>query len=155
MDILEVYCDGGCRGNQYDENIGGWGAVLKYKEHIKKIKGSKKNTTNNEMEITACIEALKIIKPSFKGEIHLYTDSNYVYRCMADKWYEKWQRNNWRTASKKPVENKNLWIKLIALVEKLNPIFHKVKGHSGVELNEEADTLANIAMDELELTAYN
>jgi ribonuclease HI len=155
VNVLEAYCDGGCRGNQYKENVGGWGAVLKYKEHTKEVKGGKKNTTNNEMEITACIEALKLIKLNFRGEVHLYTDSNYVYKCMTDGWYKKWQKNNWRTSSKKPVENKDLWVNLIDLVEKINPIFHKVEGHSGVELNEKADALANLAMDELEKNNKN
>lgn len=146
-DKIIIYCDGACSGNQFENNVGGWGAVLKFKDKVKEIYGGEKNTTNNRMELTACIKALGQIK-SKDYEIELYCDSAYIVNCFQQSWYLKWQRNGWKTAQKKPVENRELWMRLLELVNQYKVTFHKVKGHAGVELNERADELANKGMAE-------
>lgn len=148
MSKIIIYADGGCRGNQNKENIGGWGAILKYQGKIKEIRGNTINTTNNIMEMTACIEAIKIIETN-DIPIELYVDSQYVCNGL-NKWIHNWKKKGWKTSSKKPVKNKNLWIELDKLVSSFSDIkVLKVKGHAGIELNERADELVNIAMDEL------
>ncbi|HEY9187154.1 MAG TPA: ribonuclease H [Ignavibacteria bacterium] len=141
--IIKIYCDGACSGNQNKNNIGGWGALLIFNEKVKKINGGEKNTTNQRMELTACIKALEAIK-SIKYPIEIYTDSAYLYNCIQQKWYEKWEQNGWKNSKKLPIENKDLWEKLLNLIKKYNPTFIKVKGHSGDKYNDEADKLANI-----------
>jgi ribonuclease HI len=141
--IIKIYCDGACSGNQNKNNIGGWGALLIFNEKVKKINGGEKNTTNQRMELTACIKALEEIK-STKYPIEIYTDSAYLYNCIQQKWYEKWEQNGWKNSKKLPIENKDLWEKLLNLIKKYNPTFIKVKGHSGDKYNDEADKLANI-----------
>lgn len=148
MDKIIIYCDGACSGNQFDENIGGWGAVLKYKNKTKEIYGGEKNTTNNVMELTAAIKALEEIKTT-NIPVEVYADSSYLVNGM-NEWVHNWVKKGWKTAKKKPVENKELWVRLKELVDKQNDIkFIKVKGHNGIELNEKADELANKGMDEL------
>lgn len=147
MEKIIIYTDGACSGNQNSENIGGYGAVLIYKGHRKEIYDGVQNTTNNKMEMKACIEALKTLKKK-DIPVEVYTDSAYVCNCINQKWYVKWRANGWKNSKKEPVENKELWVELLDLVEGLNDIkFIKVKGHSGVELNELADQLANKGMD--------
>jgi ribonuclease HI len=149
MENVIIYCDGGCRGNQNTENIGGWGVVFKYKDKMKQLYGGEKNTTNNIMELTAAIKALEVIKTT-NIPIQMYIDSAYVINGM-NEWIHGWIKKGWKKSNKKPVENKELWIKLNELRNKQSSVeFIKVKGHDGVELNELADTLANKAMDELE-----
>lgn len=150
MDKIIVYTDGACSGNQNELNKGGYGAVLIYKEHKKEIYGGEFNTTNNRMELKACIEALKALKRK-DIPVEVYTDSAYLCNCINQKWYVKWRKNDWKNSKKGPVENKDLWEELLSLVKSFKDIkFIKVKGHSGVELNELADTLANKGIDELE-----
>jgi len=145
---IVIYCDGACSGNGTTENLGGWGAILLYKKHKKEIYGGEINTTNNIMELTACIKALEAIK--IDGiSIQIYTDSAYLINCFNEKWYEKWMKNNWLNTDKKPVKNKELWIKLLDLNKKYNPEFIKVAGHSGIELNERADYLARLGIKEI------
>ncbi len=148
MRKIIIYADGGCRGNQNKENIGGWGAVLKHQDKTKEIKGNTRNTTNNIMEMTACIEAVRTVKT--KGiPIELYVDSQYVCDGL-NKWIHNWKKKCWRTSNKKPVKNKALWIELDKFIRSFSDIqVIKVKGHAGIELNERADELVNIAMDEL------
>jgi len=141
--VIKIYCDGACSGNQKKNNIGGWGAILIFNDKIKKINGGEKNTTNQRMELTACIKALEAIK-STQYPIEIYTDSAYLYNCMQQKWYEKWEQNGWKNSKKMPIENKDLWEALLNLIKKYNPTFIKVKGHSGDKYNEEADKLANL-----------
>lgn len=149
MDKIIIYCDGGCRGNQNTENVGGWGAVLKYKDKVKEIHGGQLNTTNNIMELTAAIKSLESLK-SNNIPVEVYIDSAYVVNGM-NEWIKGWIAKGWRKSNKKPVENKELWIKLKEVSDKqLNIKFLKVAGHSGVELNELADQLANKAMDKLQ-----
>lgn len=132
MAILRIYTDGACSGNQSDENVGGWGAVLEYGEHRKELFGGQVNTTNNRMELTAVIEALKALK-SPGQTIQIFTDSSYVANCFREKWYESWEKNRWRNAAKKSVENQELWKELLALVRQHETRFFRVKGH--VNLN--------------------
>jgi len=141
--VIKIYCDGACSGNQKKNNIGGWGAILIFNDKIKKINGGEKNTTNQRMELTACIKALEAIK-STQYPIEIYTDSAYLYNCMQQKWYEKWEQNGWKNSKKMPIENKDLWEALLNLIKKYNPTFIKVKGHSGDKYNDEADKLANL-----------
>ena len=141
--VIKIYCDGAFSGNQKKNNIGGWGAILIFNDKIKKINGGEKNTTNQRMELTACIKALEAIK-STQYPIEIYTDSAYLYNCMQQKWYEKWEQNGWKNSKKMPIENKDLWEALLNLIKKYNPTFIKVKGHSGDKYNDEADKLANL-----------
>ena len=141
-----IYCDGACSGNQFNSNSGGWGAVLKFGSETKEIYGGEKNTTNQRMEITACIKALETIKKEgFK--INIYSDSAYLVNCMNERWFELWLKNGWKNAKKKPVENKDLWMILLELLKKYDVTFHKVEGHSGDKLNERADKLAQQGID--------
>ena len=141
MVSVTIYTDGACSGNP---GPGGWGAVLIYGENKKEISGGNKNTTNNIMEITAVIEALKCLKNECKATV--YSDSAYVVNCFNQGWIYNWKKNNWKTSTKGPVKNKELWEELYTLVKKYNVEFVKVKGHSGVEGNEEADKLAKQAV---------
>lgn len=148
MDTIIVYCDGACSGNQFDENVGGWGAVLQYKGKVKEICGGEVNTTNNIMELTAAIKSLESVK-STDIPIEMYIDSAYVINGM-NEWIHGWIKKNWKKSNKKPVENKELWVNLNELRNKQSSVkFIKVKGHDGVELNELADQLANKGMDEI------
>jgi ribonuclease HI len=142
---LIIYCDGACSNNQQRDNRGGWGAILLCQGKTKEISGGEKNTTNNRMELLACIRALEAVKNrSLAVEVH--TDSAYLANCLLQKWYLRWQRNGWQTAGKKPVENKDLWLRLLALKDGFPRLtFHKVAGHSQIELNERADQLAKEA----------
>jgi len=143
-----IYCDGACSGNQFKSNVGGWGAVLQYKDKEKEIYGGEIDTTNQRMELTACIKALEELKVHHIP-VHVYSDSAYLVNCMLQKWYVNWRRNGWKNAKKEPVTNKELWVRLLELVDRYDVTFHKVKGHSGDPLNEVADLLANKGMDEL------
>lgn len=134
---VTIYTDGACSGNP---GPGGWAAVLLYGDNRKEISGGSKNTTNNIMEITAVIEALKCLKFEFEAKVH--SDSAYVVNCFNNGWIQKWKKNNWQTASKEPVKNKELWEELYNLVQKHKVEFIKVKGHSNVELNNRCDELA-------------
>jgi ribonuclease HI len=140
-DRIVIYCDGACSGNQFTRNKGGWGAVLRYGDHVREISGGERDTTNQRMELTACISALEILKKR-PLRVDVYSDSAYLVSCIRQGWYRKWQLNGWRNAAKKPVENRDLWERLIALLGSHEVAFHKVEGHHGVELNERADALA-------------
>ena len=147
-DKIIIYCDGACSGNQFDNNKGGWGAVLKYKDKTKQIYGAEKNTTNQRMELTACIKALESLK-SNKFGVELYSDSAYLINCMEQKWFEKWQTNGWRNSKKEPVDNQDLWKRLLELLNHYSVAFHKVEGHTGNSLNELSDRLAQKGITEL------
>ena len=136
QDKIIIYTDGACSGNP---GKGGWGAILMFKEHEKKISGGLKETTNNQMEIRAVIEALKIIKKS--SQIIIYTDSKYVMDGIT-KWINGWKKNGWRTADRKPVKNSELWQELDEEVGKHGIEWRWVKGHSGDKYNDIADELA-------------
>lgn len=143
-----IYCDGACSGNQFDNNFGGWGAVLtclntKGEEILRKeLFDGKVNTTNNVMELTAPIEALKRLTRT-NIPVEIYVDSNYVYQGMT-QWITGWKARGWRKSNKKPVENSELWMELDKEVQRFDRVtFFKVQAHVGIELNELADKLAN------------
>ena len=139
MDEVTIYTDGACSGNP---GPGGWGAILIYEDNRKEISGGNKSTTNNIMELTAVIEALKCLKRPC--EVSLYSDSAYVVNAFTEKWIYGWLKNNWRNASKEPVKNKELWQELYDLTKIHNVTFNKVKGHSDNELNNRCDELARM-----------
>ena len=139
--ILRIYTDGGCAGNQSDENLGGWGAILEFGQAVKELYGSEKNTTNNRMEMTALLEALRAVKKE-NQEIHVFSDSSYLMDCFRKKWYVSWQKNGWKTAGKKPVENQDLWQRLLVQASEHQISWIKVKGHSDNPYNNRCDELA-------------
>ena len=141
---VTIYTDGGYRGNP---GPGGWGAVLLWGDHSKEIYGYEKDTTNNRMELLAAIEGLNHLTRNMT--VRLFTDSKYVKQGISE-WIHNWKKNGWKTASKKPVKNQDLWIRLDKLIGDHDVSWHWVKGHSGDPMNELADQLANKAMDELE-----
>ena len=145
MKAIEIYTDGACRGNP---GAGGWGVYLLYKNEKKEFYGGKLNTTNNQMELTAAIKGLKVLKEPCK--VKLYTDSKYVMDGI-NSWIANWKKNNWKTASKKDVKNKDLWIELDAETCKHEIEWVWVKGHSGNIGNEKADALANMGIDNLDV----
>ena len=125
---------------------GGWGALIKFDSAEKEIYGGQANTTNNQMELAAAIEGLATLKESCSVE--LFTDSKYVMDGIT-KWIQNWKKNNWRTAAKKDVKNKELWQKLDQLISQHQVQWHWVKGHSGDAGNETADLLANKGIDSI------
>mgnify|MGYP001171010999 FL=1 len=136
---VRLYTDGACSGNQSEKNIGGWGAILEYGKHMKTLYGGEKNTTNNRMEMTALLEALKCLKKEGL-QIHVFSDSAYLVNCFAKKWYEKWRKNGWKTANKTPVENRDLWEALLEQLEKHKTVrFYHVKGHLDMENPDQLD----------------
>ncbi|WP_295497137.1 ribonuclease HI [Sphingorhabdus sp. EL138] len=141
MKQLEVFTDGACKGNP---GPGGWGAVIRYGKHEKEISGGDPDTTNNRMELSAAIQALKIlIEPC---HVKLHTDSKYVLDGIT-KWIHGWQRNGWKNASKQPVRNADLWRDLIDAVARHQVEWIWVKGHNGHPENERADRLASDAAE--------
>lgn len=140
---VEIFTDGACRGNP---GPGGWGAILRYNGTEKYLSGGDADTTNNRMEMMAVIEALKALKRPCK--VTLTTDSQYVKNGIT-QWIAQWKKKGWRTASKQPVKNQDLWEMLDELTNKHQITWHWVKGHSGHPENEKADQLANEAIDKL------
>ena len=146
MTRLEIYCDGGCRGNQAEKNVGGWGAYLVWGEHEKELFGGERNTTNNKMELMGAIEGLRAIKNK-NVPVDVYVDSAYVLNGIT-QWIFGWMKKGWVNSKKEPVANKELWQELLAQKNMFPEItFHKVKGHSTNAGNNKADELANRAMD--------
>ncbi|MBO6492123.1 MAG: ribonuclease HI [Pelagibacteraceae bacterium] len=137
--MIKIYTDGSCLGNP---GFGGWAAIIFLNDKKIKIKGKKKNTTNNQMELMASIKALKKIPVGKK--VQIYTDSKYVKMGITE-WIKSWKKNNWKTSSKKKVKNKDLWKELDRLSEKHQIKWLWVKGHSGDIVNEEVDQLAKEA----------
>ena len=132
-----IYTDGACSGNP---GPGGWGEILMYKENKKEISGGKKETTNNIMEITAVIEALKCLKT--KCEVQVYSDSAYTVNAFNQGWIYNWIKNGWKSSNKEPVKNKELWQELYDLTKKHKVEFIKVKGHANNEFNNRCDEMA-------------
>lgn len=137
---VTIYTDGACSGNP---GPGGWGAILLYGDHERELSGGREETTNNQMELSAAIEALNALKRPC--EIDLHTDSVYVKDGIT-KWITNWKNNGWRTAAKKPVKNTELWQALDQALERHQVRWHWVKGHAGHPLNERADELARAGM---------
>ena len=143
MKQVIIYTDGACRGNP---GPGGWGALIRIDAIEKEIFGGQIDTTNNQMELTAAIEGLAALKE--RCSVELYTDSKYVMDGIT-QWIQNWKKNNWRTAAKKDVKNKELWQKLDQLISQHQVQWHWVKGHSGDAGNETADLLANKGIDSI------
>jgi len=146
---IQLFTDGACKGNP---GVGGWGALIKQAKGVNELKGFQIHTTNNRMELVAVIEGLKSINKN--ENIQIITDSKYVKNGM-NQWIVNWKNNGWRTASKKPVKNKELWQELDTLVQNYNINWKWVKGHSGDPGNERADQLANEAIEEYYENKFN
>ena len=144
MKDVIIYTDGACSGNP---GPGGWGAILMCNGIQKEISGAQKNTTNNIMEITAVLEALKLLK--VECNVKIYSDSAYVVNAFNQGWIYNWKKNNWKTAGKTPVNNQELWEELYNLTKKHKVEFIKVKGHSDNEYNNRCDFLATSAIKTL------
>ena len=142
-DVIEAYTDGACRGNP---GPGGWGVLLRYNGHEKRLYGGEAETTNNRMELMAVIKALESLKKSC--DVKLTSDSQYVLKGI-NEWMANWKKRGWKTASKKPVKNIDLWQRLDQLQQNHSIEWSWVKGHSGHIENEIADELANQGIDEL------
>jgi ribonuclease HI len=142
-ETVHIYTDGACRGNP---GPGGWGVVLEYKDNVKEFCGGEADTTNNRMELMAVIQALENL--SRPCAIRLHSDSKYVLQGITE-WLENWKKRGWRTASKKPVKNEDLWRRLDAARNRHQIEWIWVKGHSGHDGNERADRLANRGIDSL------
>ena len=141
MSVVEIYTDGACKGNP---GVGGWGAILRSGGREKELFGGVPATTNNRMEMTAVIEALRTLtRPC---EAIVFTDSSYVQKGISD-WIHGWKRNGWRTADKKPVKNADLWQTLDQLAAGHKIEWRWIKGHAGHPENERADVLANRGVD--------
>ena len=143
MKVVELFTDGACRGNP---GPGGWGVLMRYGDKEKTLCGGEADSTNNRMELTAVIEGIAaLIEPC---KISVTSDSTYVLKGIQE-WMPAWKKRNWKTASKKPVKNVDLWQKLDAVITQHDIDWHWVKGHSGHAENEIADQLANRGIDEL------
>lgn len=137
MKQVEIFTDGACSGNP---GPGGWGAILRFNGHEKEISGGERQTTNNRMELTGAIEALKLLKEPC--EVTLTTDSKYVADGLSKGWAKKWKANGWRKADKKPALNPELWDELLKLCDIHRVKVNWVKGHASHPENERCDTLA-------------
>lgn len=137
MKEIDIYTDGACSGNP---GPGGWGVVLIYQENKKELSGYQPETTNNRMELFAAIQGLSALKESCV--VNLYSDSSYLVNAFEKHWIEKWQRNGWKTSTKTPVENQDLWKLLLIHVRKHQVRFIKVKGHSDNQYNNRCDEMA-------------
>ena len=128
MKIVKMYTDGACSGNQNEENVGGWGCILEFAGREKELWDGEVNTTNNRMELSAPIAGLSALKE--KGLlVRIYSDSSYLVNCFQQGWHKNWVKNGWKTSQKKPVENRELWEKLLSLMEGQTCEFYLVKGH--------------------------
>ena len=142
-EVVEMFTDGACRGNP---GKGGWGVILRFGEAEKELYGGEAFTTNNQMELMAVIMGLEALKKPCR--VFITTDSKYVLKGITE-WMPNWKKRNWKTASKKPVLNAELWRRLDALASQHEISWQWVKGHSGHPENEIADQLANRGIDEL------
>jgi ribonuclease HI len=143
MSHVIIHTDGACKGNP---GPGGWGAILQSGGKTKELRGGERLTTNNRMELTAAIMALEALNRPCRVDLH--TDSKYVMDGITS-WIHGWKARGWKTADKKPVKNDDLWKRLDAARARHEVKWHWVKGHAGHELNERADALANLGIDEM------
>lgn len=148
MKSVEIHTDGACSGNP---GPGGWAAILIYNEHRKEISGFAPETTNNRMELTAAIEALKALREDCN--VRLHSDSAYLCNAFQRGWLESWKYNGWKTSSKSPVENQDLWKQIVELTDRHAVEWIKVKGHSTDENNNRCDELARQAIKTAQETA--
>ncbi len=144
MKHIDIFTDGACSGNP---GAGGWGAVLKYKDHEKELSGGEKSTTNNRMEMMAVIEALKALKEPC--DVTVTSDSQYVCNSLNKGWAKKWQQNNWIKSDKSKAKNTELWEELLSLTEKHRVKMVWIKGHAGHTENERCDFLARQAAEKI------
>ncbi len=141
-DTVEIFTDGSCQGNP---GPGGWAALLRWRGQERVLTGGATETTNNRMELTAAIQALRALKRPVC--VHLYTDSEYLRRGITE-WLSRWQANGWRTAGRKPVRNQDLWQELLVAMAPHDVTWHWVRGHAGHPENTRVDRLARGAMQE-------
>jgi len=137
MKNVTIYTDGACSGNP---GPGGWAALLIYNDKERVLTGAEPETTNNRMEMMAIIEALRVLREPVRAHVH--TDSAYVVNAFDQNWIDNWMRRGWKTAGKKPVKNKDLWLALIEQTKRHEVRFVKVKGHADDALNNRVDRLA-------------
>jgi ribonuclease HI len=136
-EVVELWTDGACSGNP---GPGGWGAILIWNGHERELSGGEADTTNNRMELMSVIMGLAAITRPM--DVIINTDSAYVEQAFSKGWLAQWQRNGWRTAAKQAVKNQDLWQRLAEEAARHNVSFQRVRGHTGVEMNERADQLA-------------
>ena len=144
MDKVVIYTDGACSGNP---GKGGWGAILMCGDMKKEISGGASFTTNNQMELTAPIEALKLLKRPC--EVKIYSDSAYLVNAFTNGWLKNWKKNGWKTSDKKDVKNKELWLEIDKFMQIHEIEWIKVKGHADNEFNNRCDELAVNAIKNL------
>jgi len=142
MKHVTIYTDGACSGNP---GPGGWAGLLMYGDRERVLTGAERHTTNNRMELMAVVESLRVLREPCKVAVH--TDSAYIANAFKDDWISGWIRRGWKTASKKPVKNQDLWKALLEQTERHDVKFVKVKGHADDELNNRVDALAVAARD--------
>ena len=146
--FVTIYTDGACSGNP---GPGGWGVILMHGQNKKELSGGETDTTNNRMELLAVIRGLKTLtKPC---NVELYSDSAYIINAFNQNWIENWQKNDWKTSSKSPVKNKDLWLELLSLLKVHNVKFIKVKGHSDNQFNNRCDELARNEIVKIQKTS--
>lgn len=151
---ITIYTDGACEGNQYKNNVGGWAYIILGLESGETLNsGAERNTTNNKMELIACISALNyvrdhIINQTSSPSIQLYSDSEYVVKGVKE-WRKSWERSAWKNSRGEPVKNKDLWIQLFNLFDILKFSITHVRGHSGNPYNERVDVMAVNSIKEL------
>ena len=137
MKKVKIYTDGSCSGNP---GPGGWGCILEFNGIKKELSGGDGNTTNNRMEMTAVIEALKALKEPCQAEI--FTDSQYICNSINNQWVFQWEKNGWKKSDKKPALNSDLWEEILELLKIHSVSFNWIKGHAGHPENERCDRLA-------------
>ncbi len=142
---VTIYTDGACSGNP---GAGGWSAILLCKGQSKQISGGENNTTNNQMELKAALYALRALKRSSK--VTIYSDSAYLVNAFKQGWIANWMKSGWKTSSKKPVQNKEIWLALLQAIKPHDVTFVKVKGHANNQYNNECDRLAKEAITKIE-----
>lgn len=152
--MITIFTDGSSKGNP---GPGGWGAVLAHDEKVIELGGYEKLTTNNRMELKACIRALEFTISNFQfssKQIQLYTDSEYVLKGIT-LWIHNWKKKGWKTAAKKPVENQDLWQELLKVTEGRNIEWKIIRGHAGIPANERCDVIATTFADGEKINLYN
>ena len=146
--MITIFTDGSSKGNP---GPGGWGVIVAYEDKVVELGGHAEHTTNNKMELTAAIKALESIEKG--NEATVYCDATYVVKGITE-WIHVWHRNNWKTANKKPVENKELWMELFEAIQGKHLTWKLVEGHAGVIANERCDEIATSFADKINPTLY-